>query len=593
MKIFSSLILLSVGALAQVPVMPTTWYIRADGGDRTQCSGQVDAAYSTTVVNKQCALNDYRLLAYPGNGGYAAAGKWIVQGGDIIRIHAGQYRLGYNGPAATDHNGLAVAGNPFGSAMPAIPSGTAAAPTRIIGDGSATTQLYGGYGAGNVINLSGSLFVQIVGLELTDHAQCTRVGAGYVAPVVGCSSSYPLSDYAANGISTDAATHDITLTDLNIHGFTSDGIRGPIGGAITATNVRIGFNGSADWDFDDGLGTKSTEDAILKASYLTIEGSGCNEEYPIVHAGFPAASCFDQSSGGYGDGVGTPNTPLSVICDHCTFRYNTQDGLDLLHSSDSSVRVTNSTSYGNMGQQWKFGAFQSVDFENSTWVHNCSRMSAPIAGNSTYNKYLSNFCRAAGDGTALSTRDGGTYIFRNNSYAGYGATTYDMNCAGTANIVFQNNLHIGYKQPVAAGQLPGVFYYGPGCSDASFKANDHNIYYNMRTVPAGGVGTDPHIAVEPTWVDETSLDAVDFHLTAASLNALGQGVGGADVGAYGLAPTTTGGGTTTPPAGGTTVPPSGSTSTTPPAMPSSFTISLPTLTCTLNGTKYVCTIPQT
>lgn len=470
---------------------------------------------------------------------------------------------------------------------------------------------------------------------MTDHAQCTRVGAGYSAPVAGCSSNYPLDDYASNGITTNASTHDIKLSNLNIHGFTSRGIIGPIGGYVTVDHVRIAFNGGAGWDFDDGHGTKSTENALVTASYLTIEGSGCNEEYPIVHSGFPAASCFDQSSGGYGDAIGSPNTPLNFTCDHCTFRYNTQDGPDLLHSFDSSIQITDSESYGNMGQQWKLGAMRSVDFEFNKTVHNCSRMSAPIDGNSTYNRYLSNFCRAAGDSFAIGTKDGGTYIYRNNSFAGYGSTTYDINCAGSeANIVFQNNLHIGYKSPTD-GQYPGVFYYGPNCPADPFKVRDHNVYFHMRTLPEGN-GDDPHIADEPAWTDETSLDSIDFHLTAASTNALGQGAtiqalsdtltifrSSANIGAYGLAddttqpptdggsgtppdsgssstpppdngtattppPDGTGGATTPPPTdGGTTTQPPPDEGTTTPPPPPHYTLNI-TLACTVSGTQITC-----
>jgi hypothetical protein len=52
------------------------------------------------------------------------------------------------------------------------------------------------------------------------------------------------------------------------------------------------------------------------------------------------------------------------------------------------------------------------------------------------------------------------YILQNNSYAGYGNTTYDITCSGgctSAKIVFQNNLHVGYKDP-ADGKLPAIFY---------------------------------------------------------------------------------------------------------------------------------------
>ncbi len=565
----------------------TTWYIRADGGTLGQCTGQTDAPYSATVVAKACGLNDYRLLAFPGAGGYVTTGTWKVQGGDTIRIHAGQYRVGYNGPNPADHDGLEIAGNPFASAMPSIPSGTAANPTRIIGDGSATTQLYGGYGAGNVISLSGSSFVQISGLELTDHGQCTRVGVSYTAPVVACYPGYPLSDYAAIGIYTNASTHDITLTDLNIHGFTSDGIKGAIGGLITVSHVRLGFNASAGWDFDDGSGTQSINGSVV-ADHLTIEGSGCNEEYPIVHTGFPAFSCFDQSSAGYGDGVGTPGTPLNFTCDYCTFRYNTQDGLDLLHTHGSIIRVTNSQSYGNMGQQWKMGAMKQVVFQNNITNHNCQRMKYPIAGNTAYSLYLSNFCRAAGDGIALAINDDSQYTWTNNSYAGYGATSYDISCSGACTkpvITYENNLNIGYTASGLAGsQTPGIFYYTMTYNP--FVANDHNIFYQMRTCPTtGGVCTNPMIANEPTDAqvtsDETVLDNLDFHLTTASANAIQQGTAGADIGAFTSA-------MVAPPIGGSGTPGDGTTITPPPSpTPTAFDIVI-NLTCTPTGTAYNC-----
>jgi hypothetical protein len=115
---------------------------------------------------------------------------------------------------------------------------------------------------------------------------------------------------------------------------------------------------------------------------------------------------------------------------------------------------------------------------------------------------------------------------------------------------------------------------------------DHNIFFNMRTVPADGVGTDPHIAGEPVWKDETSLDAIDFHLTAASVNALGQGVGGVDIGAYGLAPVVTPP-AVTPPV--TTPPVVTPPITTPPVVtpPASYTLKL-TLQCTPAGQVINC-----
>ncbi|HZY64222.1 MAG TPA: choice-of-anchor Q domain-containing protein [Edaphobacter sp.] len=502
-----------------------TWYVRADGGDRKQCTGTADAAYRGHGSHQPCAFkHPYYLFT---TGEYNNKG-WVVQGGDTIIIRGGPYRMGYKGPEAKDMWG-SCPGDPYGCSMPPLPSGTSDHPTRLLGENyqscNKKTQLFGGYALSTIVNLSGSKNIDVECLELTDHSQCTRMGAGHPASE-GCHGDFPLSDYAGSGISTNADTSDIVLKNLDIHGLTSRGIIGAIGGNVTVDHVRIAFNGGAGWDFDDGRGTESTPNASVHATYLTVEWNGCNEEYPITHR-IPAFSCFDQNSGGYGDGVGTPGTSLNFSCDHCTFRYNTQDGLDLLHVRGSLISITNSISYGNMGQQWKMGAMRKVLFENNVTVHNCRRMSAAMAGAPEgYHRYLSLFCRAAGDGFGMLVNDDGNYTLRNNSFAGYGATTYDITCSGhcsKANIIFQNNLHIGYKDPVG-GQLPGIFYMS-GLPKNPFAARDHNIYYRMRTCPSGFSEhcINPKIVNMPEWTGEASLDALNFHLTSGS-PARGAGV---------------------------------------------------------------------
>jgi hypothetical protein len=472
-----------------------------------------------------CAFNHPHYLFTNGQYGNKA---WIVEGGDTIIVRGGPYRMGYKGPNPKDYWGNCP-GDPFHCSMPPLPSGTSEHPTRLLGENylscNKKTQLFGGYGLGVVVNLAGSKNVDVECMELTDHSQCSRVGGGLSAADT-CSSSYPLSDYSGTGIVTNVETSGITLKNLDIHGFASRGILGAIGGDITADHLRIAFNGAAGWDFDDGGGTKSAPGATVRASYLTVEWNGCNEEYPVTHA-IPAYNCFDQDSGGYGDGIGTPNTPLNFTCDHCIFRYNTQDGFDLLHVGGSLISVTNSIAYGNMGQQWKMGAMRSVIFQNNVTVHNCRRLSEPISGAlEGFNKHLSLFCRADGDGIAFSINDSGTYTFQNNSYAGYGATSYDIGCTGTctkANIIYENNLHIGYADPVG-GKRAALFYIA-SLPINPFASRDHNIYYNMRSCPSGWTErcVDPKIVNLPTWIGEWSLDSIDFHLRSDS-PARGAGV---------------------------------------------------------------------
>jgi hypothetical protein len=502
-----------------------TWFVRQDGGDRSQCTGTVDAAYPGKGKGRPCAFkHPYYLFT---NDVYGNK-DWTVAGGDTVILRGGPYRMGYRGPNPKDWWG-SCPGDAANCSMPPVPSGTPDHPTRLLGEnyGSCTkkTQLFGGYALNAIIDLQGSSNVDVECLELTDHSQCLRGGMGDT-PSEKCSNDTPISDYAANGILTDNKTAGILLKNLDIHGLTSRGILGPIGGEVTADHVRLAFNGMAGWDFDDGIGTRSASAASVHASYLTVEWNGCFEEYPITHA-LPAYRCYDQESGGYGDGIGTPNTPLNFTCDHCTFRYNTQDGFDLLHATGSAITIKNSDSYGNMGQQWKMGPMHSVLFQNNVTVNNCRRMSAPITGAPDgYNKHLSLFCRAAGDGIFFSVTDGGSYVLQNNSFAGYGATSYDIGCDGhctKANITYQNNLNIGYKDP-AGSKLPAIFYESD-LPRNPFVAEDHNIYYNMRSCPFGWTEhcVNPKIENMPSWNGEASLDGIDFRLTSGS-PARGAGV---------------------------------------------------------------------
>ena len=507
----------------------TIWYIRPDGGTRHsanarhgQCDGQADAPYSGKGSNQRCAFNDYRYLYSDGTYNNKA---WLISGGDTVIIRGGPWRVGQNGANPRDSFGNDP-GDPYGAFNPTIPSGTPAQHTRFLGENyaqcTAKTQLFGGYAVAAVLSLKGAQYVDVQCLEITDHAQCTRVGAA--AYPARCNSSYPLSDYAGSGILTDTHTHDILLQDLDIHGLTSRAIIGPIGGLITANRVRLAYNGAARWDFDDGNGTPSMNGQV-NASYLTVEWNGCNEEYPITHA-YPAVSCYDDNSGGYGDGIGTPDTPLDLTCDHCTFRYNTQDGLDLLHVTGSSITVTNSLAVGNMGQQYKLGPMANVVLRNSVAIANCRRMAAPFAGApSTYNGYLSDFCRAE-DGIALNLAENGSVSFENNSFAGYVATMFDVGCppenCRRSKIVFRNNVVLGYSNPAYnSGLPPGLFYFGQGASAANFTARNNNVYFGTRDLrcPTGYAGekcADPHFSVQPTFRAEEDLDKIDFHPSAGS-----------------------------------------------------------------------------
>lgn len=513
----------------------TAWYVRPDGGTRFssnvpsgQCNGKADAVYSGTGVNQPCAFGDLRYLAFDGT--FAANGTWVIAGGDTVHIAAGQYRVGYNGPNSGDHDGLARAGSPDQPALPPVPSGTAQSPTQFVGAGSTLTQIFGGYSTFAVFDLTGSSFVTFSGLELTRHSQCTIFGVPAVP--ANCSRTYPLDDYAANGIVTNNQTHDIVLNDLNIHGFTSRGIIGPIGGTITAINSRIAYNGGAGWDFDDGSATPSVN-GLINLTGVTIEWNGCNQAYPSAGA----ISCYSQSTGGYGDGIGTPpGTCISANVTGSTFRYNTQDGYDMLHNDTGSCRqiVTSSTSYGNSGSQFKWGPANSgSSLTNSTIVANAARLSAPFTGQpSSYNTNLQDFYRG-NDAIALDFFNGTTMTLSNNIIVTTSPVTLDISCSdpstcATSSLTFTNNIVRAYTDPAANygdNGAPGGWCL-PDCNHTTGPigtiTRTNNLYFGLANFTPVATETlaDPNFVNEPTGTGgsftQAELDNFNFTLSAGT-----------------------------------------------------------------------------
>jgi len=310
----------------------TTWYIRPDGGTRYsanltsgQCDGKADVAYSGTGTNQHCAFNDYRYLWDDWSYGKRA---WVIAGGDTVIVrgcvanaengNTNDCRVGFDLPSSAGGGYTwCVGGNGSGDCSnPSIPSGTTSQHTRILGqnyascsvgnavDKSKLTQIFGGYGVYDTLNLNGAQYVDVQCLEVTSHAQCIAHGS----PSVPKACSPGVDDYDSVGITTDVNTHDLLLQDLSVHGHTDRGIKGAIGGVVTALRADIAYNGMAGWDFDDGTGsnngygTPSAAGAVWNFNYSTIEWNGCNQIYPSTNAD----TCYDDLDGAYGDGVGTP-----------------------------------------------------------------------------------------------------------------------------------------------------------------------------------------------------------------------------------------------------------------------------------------------
>jgi hypothetical protein len=499
------------------PTNPNAWFVRPDGGTAAQCTGKGDAAYPGSGSNQACAfINPHYLW---GNDVAGETAKWKIAGGDTVIIRNGSYRIGYKGPNSADAWGQCP-GDPSGCGMPPIPSGTVSQHTRILGENYASCtsmpELHGGYGLYKVLSLEGVSNVDVQCMEITDHASCGTYGNGNL-----CKSTYPLDDYAEEGIVLSSTTSNINLTDVNIHGMAKEGMNGSSGGGIALTRVRVAGNVADGWNMDDGKGTHIT--GTITMSYVTVEWNGCGEVYPPTNP--PTYdNCFDDNSGGYGDGIGTPDTGGTFLVDHSTFRYNTQDGLDLLHVdlTPAFISVTNSTAYGNMGNQMKAGT--AVTFQNNVVIGNCLRMKSSFAPNpSTYNAHLSDFCRALGDAVVISPDDTHPAIVQNNSVSGnyHIAFTFlcGTTCSSATHINFDNNLIFGFPDLSGGHAYLIAIYENNSGSDWMLNnggSRSNNLLFNISDACGAAANGTNEVCSDPLLSSETDVNAMNFHLTSGS-----------------------------------------------------------------------------
>ncbi len=517
----------------------TTWYVRPGGGtpfvSRTQtpkgqCDGKHDADYPGKGVDQPCALGDFEYLYFDQVS--HMHGAWMIAGGDTVIVR--QKKAGYDTAVINGYNAHdpVNCGDMEYCDVPTIPSGTASQHTRILGENyaschtdSAKTLLLA-YGR-EAISVRDSQFVDIACFEITDQAAC---GRGLFTNKCG-----PNSRSGYYGIEESALTSKVNYTDLFIHGLEISGIFGPTGVGVVADHLHIRAMPMAGIDMDDAPWVSSN---ISVAGGFTMTNSiteftGCVEEYPVVHR-YPYIECRDENTGGYGDGFGTASTTGNWTFDQDIWRYNFQDGLDLLHSGMQRLTVTNSQSYGNDGQAFKVGAADIVTFRNNTVLDNCNRVAFTI-GDEPASAIVSGVatCRADGDWIPLQFSDQGTYLVQNNTFAGYGTVPFDLSCEAEwgncshADAVYQNNVMLGYSDPhYNGGDLPATFYEESTSMPPrdGWAVRDHNLYYRVRHCPTPRAtgetcgSKDPLLLGEPTSPiqSESDLDQFNFYPSSAS-----------------------------------------------------------------------------
>jgi hypothetical protein len=580
-------LLSAVVALSCLPALAqSAYYARPDGGPRysttagavpgtggDSCDGLANTPMVKGAGSKQhCAFNDVRYFYTDGSyttSDTAGAPAWGWIGGanavytvaqNLLNNVEQGWRIGQSGGG--DNQGLGLQGDPYDSGAPTPPPGTL---IRGANYASCTatnkTQLFGGFGVYSVISLANAQNVTLQCIELTRHSQCTKFGSPAVP--ANCNTGYPLDDYAVNGIVTNVKTMGVVLQDVWIHGFTSRGIIGPIGGTITAKNVDISTNGGAGWDFDDGSGSHNgygtaSVNGLLNWTNVTIEWSGCNQAWP----GGGVLSCYGQNNGGYGDAIGTPpGGCIAANVTGSTFRYNVQDGFDFLHNDSGTcpLTFTGNQVYGNMGAVKWGPAMTPAVITGNAFEFNCMRLLSPMTGvPAAFNANLSasDGCTRSNDAFTHITKAGNVDTFTGNTIITYAPVTYDIQClTGTcagATITNSDNIVMGYMNPSV--QQPGGWL----IAGSPTVTRSNNLYFGLRafTPVTGERVADPLFVSEPAspWTTEPALDDYNIALTTGS-PAAGMGAPAQIIGL-------------------------GTITTTPPPPPTPITPTVPTITWT-------------
>jgi hypothetical protein len=537
----------------------TTWYIRLDGGTAVQCSGTTNAPYPGSGTGLACAFSHPFWLLNQ------STFAWNIAGGDTIQFEdEGPYYMGQT------LNGLGFswpycAGNEQNCVAPALPSGTSESPTRVLGLNTGNchnsghtglvkpTVLSAVNGAFEVFNLQGTSYSDIECVEITQPDTCTRAGS------MGGECVQGKNNYGQHGIRfeyqvaqgpSNATLRDIEVAGLSSQGFLGSHINTLSTDVFTASDIYIIGNGLAGWDSDGGnCQTNCESTGTMNLSYVDVEWNGCVAVMPYNNA-LPASGnsynyCYDDSTGGYGDGfsfIAAADVTLNVS--HSFFRYNTQDGLDSLHLSDDvttspSVNVSDSWSEGNEGQTFKLGAGTEATAFNNVSISNCRVLT--LASNfpnnpAGWNAGVSDVCRAAGNEWAFQLNNGTVVTLENNTSVGYGTTMYDVECASlapncasnNAQFVFKNNISKGYPDPGNGGRLASGIYLGAGNVFANAgSAISSNLWSTMDTgCPdslIGGGYEKIYTCGDPLLVGESNINAINPMLTSSS-PAIGAGV---------------------------------------------------------------------
>ncbi len=417
------------------------YYVRIDGGDADACNGRVNRAMQAGTTD--CAWSHPFIALPPGK-------PARISGGDHLHVAAGAYRMGLGAPGSEG----CAAEWPWDCHMAALPSGRAGQPTRVSGaadDGSCRQppQLWGAERSARVLNLAGSSHVEITCLEITDRSSCVEQhchGGECSGEVLACARDKPpFGDWSGTGVFASDSVH-VVLRDLNVHGMAMRGFHAGRLSHWKLERVKIIGNGWSGWDGDLGeAGSSNT--GVIEFEDVEIAWNGCAERYPDgQHFG-----CWGQTSGGYGDGLGTAATAGDWRFERLRVHHNAADGIDLLYlKAPGRSTLTASSLYANAGNQFKStGAARIVD---SKIDGRCGDLG--VAGLATRDG-----CRAGGNSIVLALDGPARVSVENNEIRGQGDCLVVVE-GGTdsSEVALRNNQLVGSPQWAHADKRSCGFY---------------------------------------------------------------------------------------------------------------------------------------
>jgi hypothetical protein len=279
-------------------VVNTTWFIRHDGGTNTQCTGTTNAAYPGTGSAQPCAYNHpFQMLNSAGN--FTA-----MIGGDTIQFadpptNTTPYFMGeQNNGVGTDWSSqipsMCPSPNTDGvdCVMPAFPSGTSTAHTKIIGQNAGSchtltpnpglvtpTLLSGINDAFRVFNLQGTDFVDISCIAIVQPDTCTLSGPAS-NPIDFTSLSGGVASYIWHN--TGVGNLPLNSQNVTITGTTNDG------GALNLVGAQITSVSPSTLNI--------TQDQVTSTTTAVLTYTVASGEAPIV--GQTGFSITGLTSGG-------------------------------------------------------------------------------------------------------------------------------------------------------------------------------------------------------------------------------------------------------------------------------------------------------